>query len=84
MEKELTKADENQPTCQNCKYWRTIGTGPARADICAYNPPKVTHTFAPHQNPLNPAQMEFVWQTYSGWPLVSGDKWCGKHERVKH
>lgn len=81
MERELTEKKTDEPCCGNCKFFRDIGVREHRVEICALEGPKVTHVFAPKQTLQG---MEFSWQSFSGWPTTMADRWCGKHERVKH
>lgn len=81
MEKSQPLTDDGKARCANCRFFNKIGGGNEVFHVCAYNPPHVTHVMAPQQGM---GGMELVWKSFSGWPVTQDDRWCGKHERVKH
>lgn len=73
--------DKDEACCGNCRFFKDLGVGKDKVTICAEDSPTVTHVLAPEQG-LGGIQL--VWKSFSGWPITQEERWCGKHQRVRH
>ncbi len=52
-------------TCENCKFWKSVG----KRTICKKMPPQVTFELT--------GRWENEWQRYTVWPEINRHNWCG-------
>ena len=88
------KTPPEKDCCGNCLFWggdkEKQNGGQGTQGPCREDSPTVFMVMVPQgplpamiANPSGQKQQQIAPAFTSAWPMVSGDRWCGKHKRLE-